>query len=158
MTQWQRDRIGSAERGENPTVLTRMRSGFAVIGDTQFLPGYCLLLGTPRVTHLSDLPLDQRRDFLLDMSLLGEAIEAVCQPRRVNYAILGNLDPFLHAHVIPRYDWEPEEYLHGPIERYPHEQREAPDAQFSPERHGQLQADLTAKLRELLARAGFAGP
>lgn len=34
------DRIGSALRGENPTVLKRLPSGFAVIGDTQFLPGY----------------------------------------------------------------------------------------------------------------------
>ncbi len=38
---WKQDRIGAAERGENPMVLARMRSGYAVIGDTQFLPGYC---------------------------------------------------------------------------------------------------------------------
>jgi hypothetical protein len=46
---WRRDRIGSALRGENPMVLAKMKSGFAVIGDTQFLPGYCLLLAYPRV-------------------------------------------------------------------------------------------------------------
>jgi diadenosine tetraphosphate (Ap4A) HIT family hydrolase len=31
---------------------------------------------------------------------------------RINYAILGNCDPVLHAHIIPRYASEPEEYLH----------------------------------------------
>jgi len=39
------------------------------------------------------------------MSLLGEAIMAVCQPHRINYEILGNSLPVLHAHVWPRYDW-----------------------------------------------------
>jgi hypothetical protein len=55
MADWRADRVDAAERGENPTVLRRMRSGFAVIGDSQFLPGYCLLLASPRtqprVTH-----------------------------------------------------------------------------------------------------------
>jgi diadenosine tetraphosphate (Ap4A) HIT family hydrolase len=147
---WKLDRIGSAERGENPTVITRMPSGFAVIGDAQFLPGYCLLLRVPRVTHLSDLPMPQRVEFLRDMSLLGEAIEAVCQPLRVNYEIAGNIDSFVHAHVIPRYDWEPPEYLRKPASHYPVDQRHAPDAQFSPPRHGDLQERLRAQLNELI--------
>lgn len=28
---------------------------------------------------------------------------------RVNYEIFGNLDPFVHAHVFPRYAWESED-------------------------------------------------
>src|SRR5215475_13686002 len=93
MADWKVDRIGSAERGENPTVLARMRSGFAVIGDTQFLPGYCLLLAAPQANHLSDLPFARRSAFLFDMSLLGQAIEIACRPqglRRMNYESLGN--------------------------------------------------------------------
>ncbi len=39
MDAWKQDRIGTAQRGENPTTLLRMRSGFAFIGDSQFLPG-----------------------------------------------------------------------------------------------------------------------
>ncbi len=39
MAGWKDDRIGSAHRGENPMVMALMRSGFAVIGDTQHLPG-----------------------------------------------------------------------------------------------------------------------
>ena len=54
MTQtWRDDRIGSAERGENPMVLARMKSGFAVIGDTQFLPGWGVLLASPRAERLA---------------------------------------------------------------------------------------------------------
>ncbi len=38
----------------------------------------------PPVDHLSDLPLDKRGEFLLDMSLLGEAVMRVCTPHRIN--------------------------------------------------------------------------
>jgi hypothetical protein len=50
MAGWRDDRIGAAHRGENPMVMARMRSGFAVIGDTQHLPGYSLLLCTRATT------------------------------------------------------------------------------------------------------------
>src|SRR5690242_618393 len=102
MESWQRDRIVSAVRGVNPTVLLRLPSGFTVMGDTQFLPGYCLLLVVPRVPDLHSLALPARVAFLRDMSLLGEAVQRVCPPLRVNYEIYGNTDPFLHAHVLPR--------------------------------------------------------
>ena len=44
----------------------------------------------------------------LDMTRLGDALLKVTGAVRVNYAILGNLDPALHAHVFPRYTDEPE--------------------------------------------------
>ena len=154
---WKRDRIGSAERGENPTVLARMPSGYAVFGDAQFLPGYCLLLAAPQVDHLTDLPHDERAQFLLDMSLLGEAVEAVCRPnglRRMNYEILGNTDPFLHAHVWPRYDWEPPEHIGVPVWSYPREWRTDERYQYSEAEHGELKASIAAKLIDLMGAAG----
>ena len=107
--EWKKDRIGSAIRGENPMVIATLKSGFAVIGDTQFLPGYCVLLPNRNVNSLNNLSLNERRDFLIDMSLIGDAILTVCNPRRINYEILGNTDVFLHAHIFPRYEWEEEE-------------------------------------------------
>ncbi|MGW4514575.1 HIT family protein [Streptomyces sp. NPDC004393] len=122
---WRTDRIGAALRGENPTVLRRLESGFAVIGDVQFLPGYSVLLtGKPGVQRLSDLPRAKRLSFLSDMDQLGEAVERTCRRmdngfRRVNLEILGNTDPFLHAHVWPRFDWEPAELVGKPVWLYP---------------------------------------
>ena len=52
---WKEDRIGSAVRGENPAVLLKMKSGFAVLADAQFLPGYCILLGYPKAKSLNHL-------------------------------------------------------------------------------------------------------
>jgi diadenosine tetraphosphate (Ap4A) HIT family hydrolase len=147
---WKKNRIAAAERGENPMVLARMKSGFAVIGDTQFLPGYCLLLAVPKADHLHDLNFKQRSEYLLDMSLLGEAIMSVCNPRRVNYSILGNTDPFLHAHVFPRYEWEPEERKPYPVWRYPNEMWFDSQYQYSEEKHGDLREQIAAKLQELM--------
>lgn len=124
---WRIDRIGAALRGENPTVLRRVESGFAVMGDVQFLPGYSVLLvDEVNVQRLSDLPRAKRLSFLSDMDRLGEAVERACRQtdpafRRVNLEILGNTDPFLHAHVWPRFDWEPAELVGKPVWLYPRE-------------------------------------
>ncbi|MQY05287.1 diadenosine tetraphosphate hydrolase [Actinomadura macrotermitis] len=122
---WRLDRIGSALRGENPTVLRHLDAGFAVIGDVQFLPGYSVLLADdPKVERLSDLPRSRRMAFLSDMDLLGEAVERASRRldaafRRVNLEILGNTDHFLHAHVWPRFEWEPPDLVGRPVWLYP---------------------------------------
>jgi diadenosine tetraphosphate (Ap4A) HIT family hydrolase len=155
---WRQDRIGSAHRGENPMVIARMRSGFAVIGDTQHLPGYSLLLtDDPANDHLTDLPWPERRDFLFDLSLIGEAVETVCADRglrRINYEVLGNSIPVLHGHIHPRYDWEPAEFIGGPVWRYPKDVRNDPQHAYSEARHGDLKAALEAALGDLMSRAG----
>lgn len=119
---WRDDRVGSAHRGENPMVMARMRSGFAVIGDTQHLPGYSVLLcADASVNHLTDLDWQPRTEFLFDLGLLGEAVEAACRAnglRRINYEVLGNMLELLHGHVHARYDWEPAEQQGHPVSRY----------------------------------------
>lgn len=136
--------------------MARMRSGFAVIGDTQFLPGYSVLLtDDPSASHLTDLDWPHRTQFLFDLALLGEAIERVCRPRglrRMNYEVLGNELPVLHGHVYPRYEWEPAERITGQVCRYPREVRDAPEHAYSDEDHGELRAAITAELEELMKR------
>ncbi len=149
---WKTDRIEAALRGENPMVLVRMKSGFAVIGDTQFLPGYCILLGYPRAHSLNDLEIEQRSDFLVDMSVIGDAITAVCNPLRVNYDILGNTDSFLHAHIFPRYEWEEESRRKAPVFQYPKENWSLEEFQFCLQKHGELKKLLTSKLQELITK------
>ncbi|WP_248510497.1 diadenosine tetraphosphate hydrolase [Streptomyces sp. D2-8] len=105
--------------------MRRLGSGFAAIGDVQFLPGYSVLLtDDPAVQRLSELPRSGRLAFLADMDRLGEAVERACRRmgpgfRRVNLEILGNADGFLHAHVWPRYEWEPAELVRLPVWLYP---------------------------------------
>ncbi|HEY1911151.1 MAG TPA: hypothetical protein VGG73_09525 [Vicinamibacterales bacterium] len=98
----------AAQRGELGRVIARMGSGWAVLGDPQILRGYSLLLPDPVVPDLNALDGSARQDFLRDMARLGDAVLAVTGAARINYEILGNLEPALHAHVIPRYATEPD--------------------------------------------------
>ena len=101
-------RVNDARAGRDPTVLGRCASGWAVFGHQQFVQGYLLLLPDPVVPDLNALTPERRSQFLLDMSRLGDALMLTTSPVRINYAIFGNVEPALHAHVIPRYRTEPE--------------------------------------------------
>lgn len=155
MGDWKSDRIGSALRGENPMVMAKMKSGFAVIGDNQFLPGYCLLLGYPKADSLNELTLAERSQYLLDMTLIGDAIIKVCHPLRVNYQILMNLDHYLHAHIEARYDWEPEQFKQGPSYFYPKELRYAEKYEYSEQKYGKLKRNITDALDETMKLSGY---
>jgi diadenosine tetraphosphate (Ap4A) HIT family hydrolase len=77
------------------------------MGDPQVLPGYCLLLPDPVVPHLNALPAAAQAAFLADMARLGDAVFARTGAVRINYALFGNVEPALHAHVFPRLANEP---------------------------------------------------
>ena len=100
-------RVDALRAGRDPTFVARLASGWAVLGERQVLPGYCLLLPDPVVPTLNALAGERRSEFLADMGALGDAVLVVTHAVRINYAILGNQDPALHAHVIPRYAHEP---------------------------------------------------
>lgn len=150
MENWKQDRISAAVRGENPMVLTQMKSGFAVIGDYQFLPGYCVLLRYPQAESLNDLTLEERQQYLLDMTLIGDAIMAVCKPLRINYSTLMNADHYLHSHIEARYDWEPDSNKRRPVCLYPREDRFSADAAYSEEKHGALKQSIADELKRLM--------
>jgi diadenosine tetraphosphate (Ap4A) HIT family hydrolase len=95
--------VDAARKGELARVIQRMPSGWAVLGDPQITRGYCLLLPDPVVPDLNALTGEARRQFLDDMARLGDAVLAVTAAERINYEILGNVEPALHAHVIPRH-------------------------------------------------------
>lgn len=126
--------------------MARMRSGFAVIGETRFLPGYSVLpAADPTANHLSDLPWRKRGDFLFDMPLIGESIEWVCSSDglcRVNYGILGNTLPMLDAHVSPRYECESADRLSWEIGQYLTTEFLSDEPAHDDDRHGALRALL----------------
>jgi diadenosine tetraphosphate (Ap4A) HIT family hydrolase len=137
-------RVEAARKGENPTVLCRMESGWAVFGDVQVLNGYCLLLPDPVVPSLNDLDSQARVNFLRDMTLIGDAILEVTGAARINYEILGNSEPALHVHIIPRYEAEPDDLRRGPIWFY--DWSRAP--KFDPALHKPLMDKLRAAMEK----------
>ena len=151
---WKSDRIGTARAGTNPTVLAKLPQSYAVIGDTQFLPGYCVLLvDAPGIDRLTDLPKPARLEFLESMDTLGQAVQAACGAedplfRRMNYEILGNTDAFLHAHLFPRYEWEAEEHVGRPVWLYDPAEFYGAGAALSA-RHDKLRRRIVAELAAL---------
>ena len=136
-------RVAAAERGENPTVICRMKSGYLVLCDKQTPRGWCILLSVPVVSDLDDLDDQQRRDFLADMAAAGRAVKKVTRAYRINYSILGNTDPALHAHIQPRFSDEPDALRSQPLWAiWKHLERVAFDA----ERDAPLMAAIRAEL------------
>ncbi|MFF8837436.1 diadenosine tetraphosphate hydrolase [Streptomyces sp. NPDC015130] len=134
--------------------MRRLTAGFAAIGDVQFLPGYSVLLvDDPNVQRLSDLPRTKRLSFLSDMDRLGEAVERACRQadpafRRVNLEILGNTDPYLHAHVWPRFEWEPADVVGLPVWLYPRDRWSDESFRLGP-RHDVLREAIGDELDRL---------
>lgn len=155
MENWKKDRFGSCLNGENPTFMVRMKSGFAVIADNQFLPGYCILLRYPKVESFSSLTLAERSQYLIDTTLIGDAINKVCKPRRINYSTLMNQDYFLHTHIEARYDWEADEYKYKPSWLYPENVRYRKEHEFNEELHGELKQKITDAIAELMEQDGY---
>lgn len=142
------ERIDLLEEGKNPLVIARMRSGYAVMGDSQFLRGYCLLIAVPMVKKLNDLSGEHRTAFLDDMAKLGDAVLGATDAVRINYSIYGNLDPFLHAHIIPRYKDEAEAYRTIPPMSIPAEARGAAEHAYDPAKHDDLRQMIAEHLHK----------
>jgi diadenosine tetraphosphate (Ap4A) HIT family hydrolase len=118
-------RVEAARAGNNPTVICRMPSGWVVSADYPFLQGYTILIADPIVPGLNALSRPEREQYLYDMSVIGDALLEVTGAYRINYEILGNTDPALHAHILPRYLSEPEDLRKGPVWFYAREFRES---------------------------------
>jgi len=109
------DRVNQCRNTGNPKSICRVRSGWVVLGDVQFLKGYSLLLPDPVVPDLNSLNGTARAQFLADMALLGDALMHVTDALRINYEILGNNENALHAHLFPRYAHEDSDKATKPV-------------------------------------------
>lgn len=140
--EWYENRILSSKNGTNPMLIKELKGGYAVFGDVQFLPGYCVLLPKREVNSLNDLPLEEREQFLSDMSILGDAIIHSCNPIRVNYDILGNTDNYLHAHVFPRFKWEKEGRRRMPVWLYDSSNWQKKETAYNPKQHDEIRNSI----------------
>jgi diadenosine tetraphosphate (Ap4A) HIT family hydrolase len=142
--------VEEARAGTLSNLICRVPSGWAVLNDQQVLRGYCLLLPDPVVDTLNDLNGEQRTSYLNDMTLIGDVLLEITNSHRINYAILGNSEPALHAHIIPRYLDEPEALRKGPFWSYPPEIMNSKP--FHPGRDHDLIEKLAAGLQKHLAK------
>jgi len=73
----------------------------------QFSPGYCVLVSHHHGPEPSDLDVEQRTGFFDELTRSGRAVQRAFHTDKLNYLLLGNTLPHLHAHLIPRYHGDP---------------------------------------------------
>lgn len=134
--------VEECRAGTNPRAICRVRSGWVVLGESQFLRGYSLIYPDPVMSDLNALDHVARKTLLFEASLLGDALIEATGAVRCNYEILGNLAPALHVHVFPRFNDEPAELATKPVWFYDWEA--AP--QFDVTQHASLMADIRSYL------------
>lgn len=135
-------RVARLREGLDPTLVARLPSGWAVLGEHQFLRGYGLLLPDPVVADFNALAPAARAAVMSDAARFGDAILAVTGALRINYAIFGNLEPALHVHVVPRFTDEPETLRTA----HPWSYDWAAAPRFDPARDGPLLRELRQAL------------
>jgi diadenosine tetraphosphate (Ap4A) HIT family hydrolase len=134
--------VARCRAAEYPAAVARLPSGWVVMGETQIFTGYCLLLPDPVVADLNVLTGAARERFLSDMARVGDAVLMVTGALRINYALFGNVEPALHAHIIPRFADEPA--ATRTAQPWAFDWTLAPE--YSSAVHGELQRRLAAQL------------
>lgn len=140
-------RVAECRSGTNSKAICRVNSGWVVLGDVQFLRGYSLILPDPVVADLNELGVDDRKTLLYEASVLGDALLEITHATRINYEILGNLEPALHVHVFPRYEDEPAELRTRPVWFY--------DWEKAPKFDGERDAPLMKYIHAYLKNSGI---
>jgi diadenosine tetraphosphate (Ap4A) HIT family hydrolase len=126
-----------------PARVARLPSGWVVMAERQVFAGYCLLLPDPVVAHLNVLQALERTQFLADMARVGDAVLAATGAVRINYALFGNAEPALHAHVFPRREDEAPGIRSA--QPWALDWQAAPP--FSPALHAELQGRIASHLK-----------
>ena len=101
-------RIDLIAKRENPSFVKELYTGYVVLADYQLYRGYTFFLSKIHVEELHELPNRQRTMFLQEMASVAEAVYKAFRPKKLNYELLGNSEPHLHWHLIPRYEDDPE--------------------------------------------------
>jgi diadenosine tetraphosphate (Ap4A) HIT family hydrolase len=140
-------RVRECRSGTYPKRICKVNSGWVVLGDVQFVKGYCLVLPDPVVADLNQLNESERKTFLYEMSVVGDVLLEITDAVRINYEMIGNVEPALHAHIFPRYENEPEEFRLRPVWFY--------DWDAAPAFDADRDAPLIATIHEHLEKRGI---
>lgn len=99
-------RISMIKKNKNMFFVKELSSSYVVLEDYQYYKGYTLLLSKTHTDELHKLKRETRSQFLEDMAVVAEAIYKAFKPKKLNYELLGNTEPHLHWHIVPRYVYD----------------------------------------------------
>lgn len=96
------ERIEQIKEDNNPYFVKELDTSYVVLADSQYYEGYTLLLSKTHCRELHELGAFREVNFLLEMAYVARAVHKAFKPNKLNYELLGNKDPHLHWHIIPR--------------------------------------------------------
>jgi len=71
-------------------------------------PGYSVVIFRSRhVAGPEEMTSDEHAAFWTDVANVARAIMQAYRPVHINYQLLGNVDPHVHVHIVPRFDPDP---------------------------------------------------
>ncbi len=111
-----------------PLKICDLKVSVAALHRDQYFYGRCLLVLKWHEVELYNLSEDERAAFFEDMIVVARALKSALKPDKMNYAVLGNVVPHLHWHLIPRFKSDP---LWGrPIWAEPHDEKVLSNAEY----------------------------
>lgn len=124
-------------------IATLSVSDLCFVSDSRF-PGRCVVTLHEHATELFEVAPALRHAFADDMSNAARAIKAAVNAFKMNYEILGNFDPHVHCHLLPRQLAEPKPNV--PAWLHPEAQTE-----MAADNAEQIKRRIVALLREARA-------
>ncbi len=97
------DGVARAGRTEHPLLIAELDATVMLLHEHQPLTGWSVLVLKEHAEHLDLLADDVLARVQRDMVHAARAVRAATGCVRVNYACLGNVEPHVHWHVIPRF-------------------------------------------------------
>lgn len=91
----------------NPVRAKLQITQLGLYNDARF-PGRAILMFNEHKTDLEDLEPKEMGLFWKDATRVARALKRIAEAERINYAVLGNAEPHLHIHLIPRRPHEEE--------------------------------------------------
>jgi len=71
------------------------------------IPGYIRVITNKHIKEFSDLSDEEATRLMLAVKKIEKAMIKTLNPDKVNIAMLGNMVPHLHVHIIPRFKNDP---------------------------------------------------
>lgn len=102
------ERLHAAELNDDHGLfIADLRFSRLRLSRNQFVAGYSVLICKRHVIEPHELSAQERALFFEDVAQAGRALQTVFGADKMNYQMLGNAIPHLHAHIIPRYFIDP---------------------------------------------------
>jgi diadenosine tetraphosphate (Ap4A) HIT family hydrolase len=85
-------------------LVAEMRQSYFRFGRNQYRRGYSVVALKRHANELFELSNHELAEYARDVADAAAAVQRVFAPVKINYAILGNLCPHLHCHLLPQFD------------------------------------------------------